>query len=371
MNGPAPPLPWRPIVRWAALGTLVTVTLVLADVNRTGRHPLNLVQPGESGPSAQVIAADFPDVDIPDGTGHDGQQLYAVARAPMHLDQVASHLDRPHYRLQRPLFPWLAWALHPFGGGRGLVLAMAAVGVLALLGGGVATGALAAQVGARPELAALFPLLPGSYVALRISAADHVALALLAAALALMLRGRTGWAVLAATGSVLAKEPMLAPLAALVLWRRDRRTAAMVAVPAGVAAAWAVVVRLVVDSDEPTAMELTVPFGGVVASVDDWVAGRDLWALGTLLATAVVVVVAVQRQGWRHPLVAPALAVAALTMLLIRDAVGLDLNATRIASPALLLAAVAAAAPPQPADNRWSRQPNRSTSGAGSGSDSG
>src|ERR671919_468424 len=48
----------------------------------------------------------------------------AIARDPMHLHDVADHLDRPRYRLQRPLYPLLAWLLHPGGGGMGLVLAM-------------------------------------------------------------------------------------------------------------------------------------------------------------------------------------------------------------------------------------------------------
>lgn len=99
--------------------------------------------------TASLVAHDAADADLAPNRGHDGQQFYAIARAPMHLDDAAEHLDRPRYRLQRPLFPVLAWALHPSGGGTGLVWALIAVGVAGVLLSGLGAGALSTALGGR------------------------------------------------------------------------------------------------------------------------------------------------------------------------------------------------------------------------------
>lgn len=376
-------------LRWAVIASLVTVLLVMADVQQTGRHVLNLVQPGQQGPSIEVIEHDFPGIVVPTGTGHDGQQMYAIARSPMHLDEVAPHLDRAHYRLQRPLLPWLAWMLHPFGGGTGLVLALFVVGLASLVGGGVATGLLAHRLGADARMAALFPLLPGSYVALRISAADHLALALVVAALAFAAHERWRWATASGVLAALAKEPMLVVLAGTLLWRRDRRTLTLVGLPTVIAALWGALVRLLVRVDSEQVIEFTFPFSGWVDSAPAWAEGRQLWAGGAVLLTVVAVgagVLAWQRAGRPAADVllalGPALAWLAMMVVLSDDAIGLDLNGTRIAAPALLLGAVATVAlrssttdgtggaEPGQRVRRWSRQPNRSMSGAGTSSTS-
>src|SRR4029078_6948586 len=121
--------------------------------NRAGA--VSLVAPGRQGPSAAAIREDFPDARLEPGVGLDGQQYYAVARGPFHLRSDATELDRPRYRLQRPLFPFLAWILDPVGRGTGLVVALAAVGVVALVLGGVATGVLSVTLGGSPALAAV------------------------------------------------------------------------------------------------------------------------------------------------------------------------------------------------------------------------
>jgi hypothetical protein len=337
------PLPWRAIARWTVAGTLLVVVVVLLDVRRTGLHVANLIQPGEAGPSAEVVHADFPGLDIPDGTGHDGQQFYAVARAPMHLDEVSAQLDRPNYRLQRPLYPWLAWLLHPTGGGGGLVVAMLAVGVGALVGGGLATGALSASWGGPPWLAALFPVLPGSYVALRISTADSLALALAVGAVVLAERDRRWPAVAAAAGAVLAKEPMLAVLAGYALWRRDRLGALLTAVPAAAALAWAAVVRLATPSADPEIGEVTWPFAGFADSASKWVDRVDLWALAAVATALALAAAALAARGLRHPLGWAVLANAGLLVVLDADVVGLPLNAPRAATAPMLLAVLALA----------------------------
>ena len=128
-------LPWEAIVRFAALATLCMSAYVLLHVAQSSANPLDFIQPGAEGPSADVIRADFPGDELPAGLGLDGQQYYAVARDPMHVRDNAAYLDRPRYRMQRPVFPLLAWALHPMGGGTGLVVAFVIVGIAALFVG--------------------------------------------------------------------------------------------------------------------------------------------------------------------------------------------------------------------------------------------
>src|SRR5690606_32547344 len=121
--------------------------LVLVNVRVNGGNTLGLVQPGADGPAVEVFAEDFPAVELPEGLGHDGQQFYAIARNPLDVEAVSEHLDRSRHRYQRPLFPLLAWALHPSGGGYGLIAAFAVVGIASVFLVGVAAGALSTTLG--------------------------------------------------------------------------------------------------------------------------------------------------------------------------------------------------------------------------------
>jgi len=205
--GPRHATPWKRIVHLALLGTLTMALIVLWDVNRTGAHPANLLQGGTDGPAAALLHDDFPGLEFPNGLGLDGQQYYAMARNPLHLDDAAASLDRPAYRWQRPLFPWLARVVHPAGGGgSGLVAAFFVIGLAALFAGGVAAGALSTALGGRPWPAAVFPLLPGAYMSLRVTMADSLALALVLVALALSVHRRAGLAIAVGCLAALTRE---------------------------------------------------------------------------------------------------------------------------------------------------------------------
>ncbi|MGH9225188.1 MAG: hypothetical protein ACRD2W_15720, partial [Acidimicrobiales bacterium] len=218
---------WRRIVEWSLLATVIAGVVVPASVLAKGSPLIVLTTPGADGPAAAAYREDFPDLALPAGRGHDGQQFYAIARDPLSPDAVAPHLDRPRYRLQRIAYPILAALLNPgAGGGTGLVIAMLAVGVAAMFVGCLATGVLATRWGAPPWSAALFVLVPGNLVALRISTGDTMALALAVAAIALLERDRPRpWlAVAAGSMAVLTKESLLVVLVAYALARRDRRS---------------------------------------------------------------------------------------------------------------------------------------------------
>ena len=329
------------ILLLAVLAASLTTALALYDADRPGAHPARIVHPGEDGPSAAVFLEDFPDDALPEGIGHDGQQFYAIARQPMHLDEVAPDLDRPRYRLQRMAYPLLVWALHPQGGGEGLITATVVVGFAALVAGGVATGVLSTQLGGPPALALVFPLLPGAFMTMRISTADTLALAAGLGAIALSLAGRHRWAVASGVLAVLAKESTWLLLLGVALWRRDRRGIVLAAVPAIAAGSWWAALHLLVDDTSEGVTEFTLPFVGLWDSVQYWLDGNTAFAHIVVPLAFVIGIWALVRVGIRHPL-GPAIALQlAFLPLLNLNVLGLDANGSRMTMPLTILAVIA------------------------------
>jgi hypothetical protein len=150
------------------------------------------------------------------------------------------------YRAQRPLLGYLAWLTSL---GRADLVGPALV-VWAIVGGGLAVGAVAALLasrsGPRPELALLMLVLPGALLATSWLGPELLGVGLLA----LAWRWWERWpaaAVAAFTLAALVRESMLVVPAALALWTivvaRDVRRALFLVVPAAVLAAWLVVVH--------------------------------------------------------------------------------------------------------------------------------
>lgn len=333
-------------MRATLIAVLIAVTLVMFDVSRTGITPLNLVQPGALGPSVAVFEADFPDQEILSSTGLDGQQFYAVARNPLDLDEAAQHLDRPRYRLQRPLLSWLAWLGHPVGGGTGLILSLFVVNVLAVALLAASTSSLSSSLGGPRWVGALVGIYPGIWWSLRVTVADALAVALAVAALALMQHGRTRWATLPATASVFAKETAVLMIGGWALRRPlDARQWFPVVVAVPSALAWALFLRLRLAGSEEVG-ELALPFTGLRdAVVDRWLQGDELWGLLGAVVGIGAAVAALLRRGVSHPL-GPAIAVQLAFLLFANgDVIGNDFGASRATLPVLALATIAFFAP--------------------------
>lgn len=330
--------PWYRLVRLALAGTMIVSLAVAIDLDRQGGNTVGLIQPGASGPSAAVFERDFPDLDLPSGIGHDGQQFYAVARAPMHLDEVSADLDRPRYRLQRPVFPVLAWGLHPSGGGYGLVAAIAVIGVVAVFLLGLGAGALSAKLGGGAWPAVAMPLLPGTYAALRISLADTLALALVLLSLAAAERARPGAATVAAVLAALTKESVLVVVIAHAVFRRTRASVVAALVSTATAGLWWIALRFLVDADSDQVLEFTWPLGGVVENAGDWLSGEN-WIAGVTVVVAFGLAgFAVWRRGVRHPLFGALAATAVFSIFLGPDVLGPAFNGPRTIGPVLVLA---------------------------------
>ncbi|MDQ6783056.1 MAG: hypothetical protein M3063_06380 [Actinomycetota bacterium] len=274
---------------WALAGTVLALGFLLLDVRASGHGILRPIRAGSRGPGAALIARDFPHDVAPDEVGLDGQQFYAIARNPLHPAAVAPDLDRPQYRYQRPLYPALAWLLHPSGGGPGLIVAFAAVSLAGLFVGALAMGSLAEILRGPPWLALLYPLLPGSVWALTSSVADGLAVSLCLVTVVATLRGRpvVGW--VAAIAAALTKETTILVPLALVLARRRKEDVPLVALPVLALATWMVVVLLWVPAGGLPSEHLVLPLTGLLDAVRTrWLHGRELIGMASTVAAFVL-----------------------------------------------------------------------------------
>lgn len=334
----AAPRPAILLVASTLLATAAMATMVLASVRSGGNDPVALLQPGLLGPSTEVIAEDFPEVDQPADLGLDGQQFYVMSRHPLDLERAADGLDRPRYRWQRPALPWLAALASPVDRGTGLVIALLGVNVAAVVAGGLATGALVRRWGGPAAAGALFPLLPGAYWSVRTTTADALALAAAILAICLLASGRWRLAIAAGVVAVLAKEVAIAVLAGWWLaHRHDRRALAAAAVPGVLMLAWAAWLRLQLPGDE-SVTEVGAPLTGLVgAARDKWLEGAELWGMASTVAALLVAALALWLVRLRHPLSW----VLVLQLLLLavsnQDVLGNDFGGTRSAMTLLLV----------------------------------
>jgi hypothetical protein len=339
-------LPWEAIVRFAALATLCMSAYVLLTVAQSSANPLDFIQPGAHGPSADVIHADFPDDELPGGLGLDGQQYYAVARDPMHVRDNAAYLDRPRYRMQRPVFPLLAWALHPMGGGTGLVVAFVIVGIAALFIGCIATGALSAALGGPPWAAAFFAATPGAFWSLRVTVADGLALALALSAVAFAARAHHRRALACAVVAVLTKEVALLILIGWYLSNRSRRNALMAAAATAAIIGWAAVLRIVLPPDGAGVNEFSLPFVGLArAATRHWFDHQELWGGATAVTALGLAAFVLARYRLRHPLSGIVLVLVAFASIMNSDVIGLNFGATRSMMGLLIVAALGVVTP--------------------------
>jgi hypothetical protein len=180
------------------------------------------------GPGAFPAAGDrFVDATAPDdlvvnahSTGYDGQFVYRLGLDP--LTRVVTDsgitLDTPAYRAQRVVLPALAWFVDRLPGVP-LSLALILVNLVALLVAAGAAALLARDLGRSPWWGCAVGLAPPLVISLARDLTECTALALLLVGLVLWRRGRLGWAAVAFTVAVLARESVLTVLAGMGLWQ--------------------------------------------------------------------------------------------------------------------------------------------------------
>lgn len=159
--------------------------------------------------------------------GYDGQFYYLLALDPFSPQPALSgaHFDIPAYRAQRILYPFLAWALS-LGGRPALVpIMLVAVNLAAIIAIGWLAATLAERQGAQPIWGLLLALYPGLLLSLARDLAEPLAIALALAALLFARDRRWGWAAVALSLAVLARETTaLIAVACLVIAAVDAIT---------------------------------------------------------------------------------------------------------------------------------------------------
>lgn len=226
----------------------------------------------------------------------DGQAFAALAQDPLLARPGVIHADGEYaYRAQRPLWAYLAWAGslgRPHAVGWALV-------VLEILAAGVACGVMARLLlerGANPWWALV--VLGIGYESIATLTPELLALGLFGAGVLLWTRERRAWAIVALAAAVLTRETMLVGVAGLALWQlahtggalaaRVRRVLPL-AVPFLVMAAWDVVLRVRLGTWPTGSSEtrLTLPGVGLLDSVTRQPSAG--LALGVLAAAALCV----------------------------------------------------------------------------------
>jgi hypothetical protein len=286
----------------SAIATALTAGLLTVNLARTGHDAVDLLLPGGRGPSAAAIRTDFPNKQLDEEIGSDGQQFYAIARDPLHPRRTAPDLDRPQYRLQRILYPALAWAAAGGARGRPLVFGLVAVNLAGVFIGCLAFGVLATAVGRSPASALAFAALPGVFLSVRMSAADALALALSLVAIALLWHDRPATAAVATIAAVLTKESSYLLVAAMAIDAARRRNVdvrATLIAPVVIAASGWVALRVALPVDRRQYVEFALPFVGLVQTVGYWL--RDEPAAGLVVVATIALGIAALVRAPRGP----------------------------------------------------------------------
>jgi hypothetical protein len=244
------------------------------------------------------------DIVVPFDEGQDGVTYWMFARDPLvtQPDELNLHANNPVYRGQRMLYPTLAapWRL---GGEQTLLWGLLLTNLAVVFAGAYLSARLAQQVGAPERVGLVYALSPAVVLSVMLDLADGLAAACLIAFVLAVRRSRWGWATLAALAAVLAREQCIAAVALVALLApgpRSRR-AALVAVPAVAAAAWAIYLRVRLGWGHPNPEAfVTTPFGAYIDSYRyGWsVTGRydEMVVALVVLAVAVLVVVRFARR---------------------------------------------------------------------------
>jgi hypothetical protein len=253
---------WAPaLVAFVALGTLLVVYFALGgdarDFLHIGRRFLQ-----QGGDTSPFISYDPTYQGYPaDGIGYDGQFYYYFAVDPQH---AVAYMDKPAYRLSRPLYPLLARVLAL--GQPGLIpWTLLLINWLAISGAVLALGALLRRRALSPWLALLYLAFPGTLVALRADVAEPLAYALVALGLWLRERGdgRVGlWSGVAFALAILTRETAAAFPLALAL-------GAAISAPRAAGGAWQARARVLARP--------TLWLVGVIAPYLAWKGVVALW----------------------------------------------------------------------------------------------
>jgi hypothetical protein len=284
------PVPYRVITASLLVGMVViAATLLSHDGDITGLikfgdtpHAQQVAQHAETELGREVVIV---------GEGHDGMYFFLQALDPLLLspDEHAALLDRPVYRGQRMLFPFVA-------GAGGLVPAaalpwtMALTNLFAIALGTAATARLARRMGGSEWWGLAFAMNVGIIFEFDISGAGILAFAAALWGTVALEESDDRRAAVWFTVAVLAREVMFLYLAGALLLRvvRTRRIPWLIGIPPTVAAiGWALYLRarLTEGSGVDEVQEFGTPFAGMARAFENWIDNPvDLAVIAILVA---------------------------------------------------------------------------------------
>lgn len=202
---------------WFFLGFVAALWLQWTQANAFGGDWTGLIATSDSSPLAPAIERELGPVYRSSPNGHDGQYSFLVAVDPLAKRDAVELFDSAPYRYRRILYPLLAGGFGQFSGDGTL----AGLVVLAAAGFGAAAASLASlsTVWRLPRWIVLGVFAnPGLWLSLRLLTADALALGLALSGLLLLLKKRTGWAIVLFGLAALTKDQYLLVAASAAGW---------------------------------------------------------------------------------------------------------------------------------------------------------
>jgi hypothetical protein len=282
-------------------GLVIAATLLSHDGDITG-----LIKFGDT-PEAQAVArhaeAEIGREVVIVGEGHDGMYFFLQALDPLLLspDEHAALLDRPMYRSQRMLFPFIA-GLGGVVPGSALPWTMALTNLFAIAWGTAATARLARRRGGSEWWGLAFAVNIGIIFEFDISGAGILAFAAALWGTVALEESHDRRAAAWFTVAVLAREVMFLYLAGALMLRlvRTRRIPWLIGIPPTIAAlGWAVYLRarLTEGTGVDEVQEFGVPFAGMARAFENWLDNPvDLAVIAALIAIMPLLVVRAVRR---------------------------------------------------------------------------
>jgi len=299
-------------------GLLVAGVLAARVLSEFDWDPTIFVAFGEEAtPTREYAEERLGDVFLRPEQGHDGKFFFVQANDPWVMDakENASVLDLPHYRSQRMFYPLLA-------GGAGalapetIVWSMLIVNLIAMGAGTWAVAQIAQSLGGSAWWGLAFALNLGFMNEVNIGGGGVVAGAAAFWGVAMLVRGHTGWGIVALTISALSRESMLLVAAGIFIhfWRRGERKLALLvgAIPLAAVGVWAAYLRLMIEGGRgpETAGALSFPFAGVLEALELWIRDPFDFLIGATIVLMLAlfvrrVLVADHILGWAFVLFVP------------------------------------------------------------------
>lgn len=271
--------------KWAALGAVVAILLLVGQANAVGGLA-GLLHVGEVSDVRARIEAELGEVPLVANTGHDAQIYYAIG-LDLRGDAVPDELDHGGYRYRRILFPALASVFGLFDG-EALLMGMIAVTIISTAVVAGATAAIASHFKRSDWFALAVVLNPGVWLSVRLLTADILAMALMMAGLYYFVTGRRWGAVAMFAVSGLAKDVYLATPGGLA-FSRERRRWGLIVVPALILIGWMTILTVTMGEGFTGRGNLALPFTGVVKAAPVWLssdAADRMYVLFALVSVA-------------------------------------------------------------------------------------